>query len=54
MQFLYIGMVFTLRQHPGDDPALIGDPQTPFGAERLDIDGLVHEISVWNEATRRS
>jgi len=42
VQFLDVGVVLAFRQHLGNDPALVSDPEATLGAERLDVDGLVH------------
>ena len=42
IQVFHIGVVLGFGQNPGDHPALIGNPQAAFSAERFDIDWLVH------------
>ena len=39
---LDVGMVFRIGDHPRDDPALLGDPQPLFVAERFEVDGSGH------------
>ncbi len=37
-----IGVVDAFGQHPRNHAALLGDAQAPLGAERFDIDWLIH------------
>jgi len=43
---LDIGMVDAFGQHLGDHAPLLGDPQAPLGAERFNVDWLVHSQPV--------
>jgi len=42
VQLFDIGMVEAFLQHPGDHPPLFGNPQAALGAQRFDVDRLVH------------
>src|SRR5690606_28988669 len=42
VQQLDVGVILALRQHAGDHPALLGNPEAAFGAQGLEVDRLVH------------
>jgi hypothetical protein len=45
VQLFDVGMVGALGQNSGDDTPLLGDAKSAFGANCLNVDGLVHSRS---------
>ncbi|MGZ3200082.1 MAG: hypothetical protein ACXU6W_09685, partial [Croceibacterium sp.] len=45
MQQLDVRMILAIREHTGNDPALLSDPEAALGAQRFDVDGLVQNAS---------
>ena len=47
VQFLDVGVIIRIGKHARDDPALFGDAQSPFGAERFEVDaGGAHPVHI--------
>lgn len=44
MQRFNVRVILGFRKNARDNPALLGDPQAPLGAERFKIDELIQDL----------
>ena len=48
VELVDVRVIHAFREHPGNDPALLGNTEAAFVAKCFDVDRLVHVRSVFN------